>query len=492
MKYISVSEAATKLNLSERSVRNYCASKRIKGAIQKGRTWLIPENVVKPDRSNSKDNEYDYEMIKDAEGLVDFLNASPVNYWAIKNSEDKLIKNGYVRLEENKPFSLHKGDKVFFTRNGTSIIALNIGEELNIPSFHVIASHSDSPCFKIKPACDGKTDIYNKINIEPYGGLIASTWLDRPLSIAGRVLVKTDSGLESKIINIDDNILMIPNLCIHFNRDINSGYRYDYATDMQAFIGQELEGEPLKELLCKHLDIHPNDLINFDLYLYNRMPAYIWGNKKEYISSPRLDDLECVYTSLEAFIKSNNKSSINVFYVSDNEEVGSSSRQGADSDFLDTILNRVCHSLDIDYQVALANSFLISADNAHAVHPNKPFVTDANNKAYMNKGIAIKFNASQSYTSDSISSAIFQEICEQSDVPYQFFANRSDLRGGSTLGNILITHTSLLAVDIGLPQLAMHSSFETAGSNDVFYAIKVFSRFYSVNIIIDGNKYQIK
>ena len=222
------------------------------------------------------------------------------------------------------------------------------------------------------------------------------------------------------------------------------------------------------------------------------MLAYIWGNKKEYISSPRLDDLECVYTSLEAFIKSNNKSSINVFYVSDNEEVGSSSRQGADSDFLDTILNRVCHSLDIDYQVALANSFLISADNAHAVHPNKPFVTDANNKAYMNKGIAIKFNASQSYTSDSISSAIFQEICEQSDVPYQFFANRSDLRGGSTLGNILITHTSLLAVDIGLPQLAMHSSFETAGSNDVFYAIKVFSRFYSVNIIIDGNKYQIK
>ena len=225
--------------------------------------------------------------------------------------------------------------------------------------------------------------------------------------------------------------------------------------------------------------------------MYNNDQGYLWGFKKEYISSPRLDDLECVFTSMKALLNSHNKSAINVLYIADNEEVGSSSRQGAAGDFLDTVLTKVSSSLGVSYELAVSNSFLVSADNAHAVHPNHSGVTDPNNKAYMNKGIAIKYNASQSYTSDAVSGAIFQRLCENSGVPYQFFTNRSDKRGGSTLGNILLSHISLLTVDVGLPQLAMHSAFETAGMKDIKYAVDVFKEFYNSNIEVNGSRYKI-
>ena len=493
MKYMTISEAAKKFNLTERSVRNYCANKRIPGAILDGKTWKIPSNAVKPERSNAKENGLDDDTLSLGYELIDFINNSPVSFYAIKNVKDLLINSGYQELFENKPFEIKKGDKVFFRRNDSSLIALNIGEEFDkYASFHIIASHSDSPCFKIKPECDGRSDIYNRINVEVYGGLIMSTWLDRPLGIAGRVIVNTEEGLENRLVNLEDDIVMIPNLCIHFNREINQGYRYDPSSDLQAFIAQELEGSPLKELLSKALKVESKDIVNFDLYLYNRESGYLWGKKKEYVSSSRLDDLECVFCSSKAFVDSNNKTSINVLYIADNEEVGSSSRQGANGDFLEVILKQVCGKLSLDYAVSTANSFLVSADNAHAVHPNKPFITDANNKAYMNKGLAIKYNAAQSYTSDSVSSSIFQKICDNAEVPYQFFANRSDIRGGSTLGNILLSHVSMLSVDMGLPQLAMHSSFETAGTLDIKYAVKAFKQFYSSTILIDGNRFIIK
>ena len=493
MKYITISEAATKFNLSERSVRNYCSQNRIPGAILQGKTWLIPFDAQKPERSNGKENDVDEEDLSLGYELVSFINNSPVSFFAIDNVKRLLTDNGYQELLENKPYDVKPGDKIFFLRNCSSLVALNVGKNV-IPvniAYHVIASHSDSPCLKIKPECDGKSDIYNRLNVEVYGGLIASTWLDRPLGIAGRVIINNEDGLESRLINLEDNLVMIPNLCIHFNRDINSGYNYDRSVDLQAFVGQELEGQPLKDLLAKHLRVEKKDIVNFDLYLYNHEQGYVWGSKKEYVSSSRLDDLECVFTSSKAFVNASNDNAINVLYIADNEEVGSMSRQGADSDFLEGILRNISAKLGGNYQNSIANSFLISADNAHAVHPNKPSISDPNNRPYMNKGIAIKYNAAQSYTSDAISGAIFQRICENVDVPYQFFTNRSDIRGGSTLGDILLSHLSFLSVDVGLPQLAMHSSFETAGTIDIKYAFKAFKEFYSSNIEINGNRYKI-
>lgn len=493
MKYISVIEAAKKWNISERSVRNYCSLGRVNGAVLDGKTWLIPDNSIKPERINGKDTAVPSEV----DGLCEFLNASPVSFYAVKNVSDYLLDNGFKQLDESKDNEFKAGEKYFFKRNGSSLVALDIGENVNKKNcaFHIIASHSDSPCFKLKPECDGKTDIYNKVNVEPYGGMLCSTWLDRPLGIAGRVMVKENGKIVTKLVNFDENLLLIPNMCIHFNREANTGYSYNMASDMQAYIGQELEDRPVKDLLIKKLSIKEEDILNFDLYLYNHEQAIVWGQNKEYISSPRLDDLECVYLSTQALASSRNANAINVVYISDNEEVGSSSRQGADGDFLLSIINRVIESFgcsSADLGRITANSFLVSADNAHAVHPNNPGMTDSNNKCYMNKGIAIKFNASQSYTSDAVSSSIFQEICYQANAPYQFFTNRSDKRGGSTLGNILLSHLSFRSVDIGLPQLAMHSSFETAGAKDISYALAAFRKFYSSEIEIEDETYTIK
>ena len=492
MKYISVKEAANKWNVTERSVRNYCQNGKIIGAYITGKTWLIPENASKPgikEEITSDEGEIG--------GLIKFLNESPVSFWAVDNAKKILQKAGYKELLEVENSKINKGDKIFFVRNGTSIVAMNIGKNITENNYpmHIIASHCDSPTFKVKPECDSITDIYNKVNTEPYGGLIRSTWLDRPLSIAGRVLIKQDNAIVSKLVNIDRDLLIIPNLCIHFNRTVNDGYSYNPATDLQPLMGQELGDESLKILLGEELVVDPNNIVNFDLYLYNREKATLLGKNRDYICSGRLDDLECVYTSIKAFSESNNDKAINICYISDNEEVGSSSRQGADSDFLSSVVNRVVSSLGFSngsLSASIANSFMISADNAHAVHPNNPGITDSKNKCYMNKGIAIKFNAAQSYTSDAISASIFQQICENSGVLYQFFTNRSDLRGGGTLGNILLSHMSLLSVDIGLPQLAMHSSYETAGSKDVEYAINAFKKFYSSDINFRDNKIIIK
>lgn len=493
MKYMTISEAAKKFELSERSVRNYCSQNRIPGAILQGKVWLIPFDANKPERSNGKDSFVDDESLSLGYELIDFINQSPVSFFAVDNVKKMLLSHGYEELFENKPYDIRPGYKVFFTRNSSSLVAINVGKKVTPTdiAYHIVASHSDSPCLKIKPECDNKNDIYNRLSVEVYGSPILSTWLDRPLGIAGRVIVTTEEGLESRLINLEDNVVMIPNLCIHFNREINDGFKYDKAVDLQPFLAQELEGSPLKDLLAKHLGVEKKDVVNFDLYLYNRDQGYLWGGKKEYLSSPRLDDLECVFTSSKAFVNSENDNAVNVLYIADNEEVGSASRQGADSDFVESILRNVTERLGGNFSNCIANSFLVSADNAHAVHPNKPFISDPSNRPYMNKGPAIKYNASQSYVTDGLSGAIFQRICENADTPYQFFANRSDLRGGFTLGNILLSHLSFLSVDIGLSQLAMHSSFETAGTVDVKHAVKAFKEFYSSNIEINGNKYKI-
>ena len=489
MKYISVEEAGKKLNLSARSIRNYCAQGRIPGAILSGKTWLIPSDAKKPNRTVTKLDDETLKNLEYGEKLVSFLNESPVSYYAINNVRKTLLENGYKEIYENEKVEVSLGDKVFFIRNDSTLIALNIGN--NPSSFHIIASHCDSPCFKIKPQSDN-SGLYNKINVEPYGGMIINTWLDRPLSIAGRVIVNEDDSIESRLVNLSNFTVMIPNTCIHFNRDLNNGYVYNFAVDMQPFFSMNKEKGSFKELLANKMDIDASNIINYDLYLYNKEQGIVWGENKEFVSSARLDDLQCVYTSLMAFVESNNENNINVLYIADNEEVGSLSRQGADGDFLDTILKRIANSLNLDYELLLAKSFMISADNAHAVHPNKGSLSDEHNQIFMNQGIAIKYNASNSYTTDALSSAVFQKICNKKDVPVQFFTNRSDVRGGSTLGRFVLGHTSIMSIDVGLAQLAMHSSYETAGSKDIYYAIEAFKGFYCSQIEIVKNKVSIK
>ena len=270
MKYISVKEAANKWKVTERSVRNYCQNGKINGSYITGKTWLIPENAEKP--GNKVEN---ISVEGEIGGLIKFLDESPVSFWAIENAKKKLMKAGYKELQETENDKLKLGDKVFYVRNGTSLVALNIGKKITEDNYplHIIASHCDSPTFKIKPECDSITDIYNKINTEPYGGMIRSTWLDRPLSLAGRVLVKQDNAIVSKLVNVNKDLLIIPNMCIHFNRAMNDGYSYNPATDLQPLLGQELGDDALKTLLGDELSVDPNNIINFDLYLYNRNKA---------------------------------------------------------------------------------------------------------------------------------------------------------------------------------------------------------------------------
>ena len=414
--------------------------------------------------------------------LIAFIDNSPCAFYCVNNLSDELLEKGFEELKENEVFNIQKNKNYFIKRNDSSLIAFKVGNIESNYKFNIVASHSDSPCFKVKPKCDVLQSKYNKVLVERYGGFIYSSWLDRPLSFAGRVILKSGNGYETRFVNIKKPCAVIPNVCVHFNRLVNEGYKYNPAVDMIPFVSQEIEGEVFYSLISEELGCNKEDILSFDLYLYNAEKGLIWGNNNEFISSSRLDNLECAFTSFKSFIDSSNNNSINVYAVFDNEEVGSSTYQGADSDFLSNILKRINNSLGYNeetYYCALSSSLLISADNAHAVHPNHPELTDSENNAYLNNGIVIKYNASQSYTTDSISSAIFKMICNNKNIPYQEFTNRADIRGGSTLGNISIRHASIKSIDIGLAQLAMHSSYETAGSKDIEYLYKALIEYYS-------------
>lgn len=421
--------------------------------------------------------------------LISFIKNSPTCFHAIASIKKILNREGFVELLENKPFNIQYGGKYYVIRNDSSLIAFKIGTSLDHYAFNVVASHSDSPCFKIKPIETFGSDGYYKLNVEGYGGMLRATWFDRPLSIAGRVIVKNNDQIVSKLINFDKNMLSIPSVAIHFNRNANDNASYSLACDMFPTISEN--NVSLTSLIAKENNLNENDIIAHDLYVYNRQEGYFWGANDEFLSSPKLDDLQCAYTTLMGFIKSVNTHNVSVYCCFDNEEVGSSTRQGANSDFLDNTLLKISLALKISLEkhlAALGESFMISSDNAHAVSPNHPELTDCQNKVYMNKGIVIKYNASQSYTSDALSSAIFKEICQKVNVPYQVFTNKSGTPGGSTLGNIATRHVSLMSVDIGLPQLAMHSCLETSGTLDADYLVKAIKKFYETTIIINDNK----
>lgn len=416
--------------------------------------------------------------------LFDFIKKSPTAFHAVGNIGSILDENGFERLLEGDAWKIVPGGKYYVTRNHTSIIAFKAGTDLGHYGFQVAASHSDSPGFKVKENAEIIVrDKYTKLNTEGYGGMLCATWFDRPLSVAGRVIVKKENQYITELVNIDKDLLMIPNMAIHMNRQVNDGYAYNKQVDMlPVFSGKVCEKGVLKALIAEELQVKPEEIYGMDLFLYNRMEPSVWGADREFISCPQLDDLECAYTSLQGFLNGGGEKSVQVFACFDNEEVGSGTKQGAGSTFLFDVLSRINRGLGKDaesYHRALASSFMLSCDNAHAVHPNHTGKTDENNCVYMNDGIVVKSHAGQKYTSDAVSIAIFKGICEQAGVPVQFFANRSDEAGGSTLGNIAMAQVSMNTIDIGLPQLAMHSSYETAGVKDCYYMIQAVTEFYN-------------
>jgi aspartyl aminopeptidase len=423
--------------------------------------------------------------------MLEFIYKSPSNFNATTNISIILEQKGFKELYENQQFKIEKNGKYFIRRNDSSIIAFKIPSDLNNLSFNIVASHSDAPTFKLKPNNVIKQGGYILLNTEGYGGMIISSWFDRPLSVAGRVIVKTENGVRSEIVNVDKNLASICNLPIHFNRKINEGYKYNEQKDSLPIIGMG-EKFDIKNILSKSMNIDKKMILNYDLVLYPRNKGYVWGANNEFLSSYHLDDLACAYTSLMAFVESENDNTINTFVCFDNEEVGSMTRQGAYSSFMYDNLKRVSKSLEVDLANLLSNTVLVSADNAHASHPNYEEKFDKINKCMLNGGLVIKNNASQSYTTDSLSSSILIDILNKNKQEYQFFANRSDVRGGSTLGNLSNSQVSVLAVDVGLAQLAMHSANETMGSQDITKMIDSLRAYYNTSIRFDGKEYKIK
>ena len=422
--------------------------------------------------------------------FIDFVRRSPSAFHAVDAICAQLDAAGFVRLDEGEPYAVAPGSRCYVTRNRSSVIAFTV-PACGFAPFAIVASHSDSPTFKLKPGYEEEAlGQYVRLNVERYGGMIMSTWLDRPLSIAGRALVREDGALRTHLVDLERDAVLIPNMPIHFNREINDGYKFNPQVDLLPLYGDAQAKGALATEIASLCGAKPEDVLSADLFLYNRTPGSVWGAHGEFFSCPRIDDQECAYTSLQAFLTAKHAAHISVYAVFDNEEVGSGTKQGADSSFLTDVLARVGAALGADdaaLRTAACRSFMVSADNAHAVHPNHPEKYDAENRVFMNGGVVIKHNANQKYTTDAVSSAVFSEICARAGVPVQHFSNRSDVLGGSTLGNIANTHLSMNTVDIGLAQLAMHSSYETAGTADVEYMIKALRAFYGTEIRMTGD-----
>lgn len=425
------------------------------------------------------------EYMKCAREVLDFIEKSPSCFHAVANVKEMLQEQGFTEVKEAQKWELVPGEGYYVTRNDSALIAFRLPER-PARGFHMTAAHSDSPTFKIKELPEMTVEEhYVKLNTEKYGGIILSTWLDRALSVAGRVVVREGRELVTKLVNVDKDLLVIPNVAIHMNREMNQGVAYNPQCDMLPLFADCSEGKKknaFMKRIAKAAGVKAEDILSHDLFLYPREKGRVLGENGEFLLSPRLDDLQCVFAESRAFCESRPEEYINVCAVFDNEEVGSGTKQGADSTFLEDTLYRIAEGLGLekgDYLRMIAESFLISADNAHAVHPNHPEKADPTNRPYLNGGIVIKFHGSQKYATDAVSAAKLKGLCEEAHVPYQTYANRSDIAGGSTLGNISTAHVSVSSVDIGLPQLAMHSAVETAGAKDTFYAVEMMKKFFA-------------
>lgn len=428
--------------------------------------------------------------------LLKFLDASPVNFLAARNIACELEQNGYRRLDPQQPLSeLKAGDKVYVTKNDSSVYAFHLGRKpLAETGFHMICAHSDSPTFRVKPHAEmtGEGGLV-RLNTEVYGGPILSTWFDRPLTLAGRVIVRGKDAMspETMLMHVRRPLLQISNLAIHFNRQVNDGVKLSKQKDMLPLLGllnDELEQGNLLmnvivEELSKQRPVSHEDILDFDLYLADTQPACTFGVHDEFISSGRLDDLSMCFAGLEALIAAPESDTTQVLAIFDNEETGSQTKQGAGSPFLASMLMRIARQqsgTEEAYWQAVERAFMISADNAHAFHPNYAEKYDPTNHPMLGGGPAIKFNASQKYASDAVSAAIFAEICRKAGVPCQRFVNHSDVAGGSTLGNILASTVPLRGVDMGNAILGMHSCRETGSVADHAYCVRAFTEFYSL------------
>lgn len=420
-----------------------------------------------------------------AQDLIEFIWNSPSAFHVVENIKTRLLQQGFQELKELECWKLEGGKGYFVVRNDSSIIAFRTPSK-DVKGFHVIATHSDAPTFKLKEQPElVAEEHYIRINTEKYGGMIHSTWMDRPLSVAGRILLKDEKQkLTTKLVNVDKDLLVIPNLAIHMNRDINKGYEYNPQVDLLPLMGLGTK-ESAKDLLLKTVadaaKVKKEEILAGDLFLYVREKGRLTGVQEEFVISPKLDDLQCVHASLQAFAEAKPTQYINVLAVFDNEEVGSTTAQGADSTFWKDTMERIGEAFGWtreEMHCKRAESFLISADNAHAVHPNHPEKADPANRPYLGGGLVIKYHGGQKYTTDGVSAARMKLWCEAADVAYQTFYNRSDMAGGSTLGNLSNAQVSMTSVDVGLPQLAMHSAMEMAAGADSVAAIKVFEKFY--------------
>lgn len=421
-----------------------------------------------------------------AERILKKIEKSVTAFHVCANLREELLKNGYQELRESEAWDLRKPGGYFVMRNGSSLIAFFLGGK-KPAGYRVFACHSDSPSLRLKEAPEIGQEGYIRLNVEKYGGLLCAPWFDRPLSVAGRVVIEEEGKLSSRLVNIERDLLLIPSLAIHMNREANDGYKYSAQKDMLPVFGDAEDKGKLSAIIAETLGIKSREILGDDLFLYVRQAPSFWGAREQYISSPRLDDQECVWCGLEGLLASKNDAFTRVLTVFDNEEVGSGTKQGAAGTFFADVLDRIEEAQGRSAeqrQIAIANSIMISADNAHAVHPAHVDKADLVNRPHMNGGIVLKFSANQKYTTDGVSGGVVKKICRDHRIPLQVFVNHSDVAGGSTLGNISGTQVSMITADIGLAQLAMHSPYETAGTDDVEYMIRFAKAFYESKEII--------
>ena len=414
------------------------------------------------------------------EELFRFLDAGVSAFHSTAAAAAILEAEGYVNCPESAAWELTPGGKYYTTRNGSAVLAWRMPKG-ELTGWHVTASHSDSPTWRIKQLDGGKDTVFAKAETEGYGGMIMSTWLDRPLSAAGRIIVSENGKLVSKLVNLDRTTLVIPSVAIHMDRTANGGHAWNIQQDLLPLYGTADDSLSFIDAVAAAAQVAPENILGHDLYLYSRIEGTLWGERHEFISSARLDDLQCAFAAFRGFTAGKRGKHICVYALFDNEEVGSATNQGAGATFLKNILTRISCSLGYSYdetQAMIARSFMISADNGHALHPNHGEYADPVNAPRLNEGIVIKFNAQQKYATDGFSAAFFRDLCRRAKVPTQTFTNRSDIPGGSTLGNISNTKVSMPTVDIGLPQLAMHSSYETAGTKDTAYLVTACTAFF--------------
>ena len=421
-------------------------------------------------------------------GLMAFLDRVPTAFQAVGDICAQLDAAGFEALSERESWALVPGGKYYVTRNQSSVIAFRIPQR-GFSHFQIVASHCDSPAFKLKPNAAHEAQGYAMLNVEKYGGMRLNTWLDRPLGVAGRIIVHEDGRLVTKLVDCRRALALIPNMPVHFRNKSGEEPELNPQVDLLPVIGAT--GTDVMDAVAAAAGVDKADIAGTDLFLVNTEKATLWGVNDEYIASGRLDDLECAYASVRALISAAPSGHIDMACVFDNEEVGSGTKQGADSTLLTDVLCRVGAALGADAQAltaAVSGSFMLSADNAHAVHPNHPEKYDVENRTRMNEGVVVKFNANQRYTTDGVSAAVFESICRRAGVPTQRYANRSDIPGGGTLGHIANAHASMNTADIGLAQLAMHSAYECAGAQDLSHMINAMRAFHEaeIEVLSDG------